>query len=139
VEPYIADFVAQLQAEGYRPELRPNGFVCFAYEVPLGKHAGQTIKLALQVTSDWPQIPPTGPYVSPRLLPIHPEQGLGRPWDAVHLAGPRGLADPNDEWEYWSRPYLDWERTDKTVKAYLRHLLTLFDEIKPEQGRAEAA
>src|SRR6478609_4222496 len=132
--------MAQLQAEGFIPELRHEDFVCFDYEIVLGKHAGERIKLAFQVPGDWPATPPTGPYVSPRMLPIHPESGEGRPWDAVHEAAPRGLADPNGEWEYWSRPYLDWENTDKTVKDYLRHLLTLFDEIQPdEDDEAQAA
>jgi hypothetical protein len=136
----VADFMAQLLAEGLSPELRHDVFVVFDYEVVLGKHAGELVKLALQVPADWPATPPTGPFVSPRLLPINASNGRGRPWDAVHEAAPRGLADPDGRWEYWSRPYLDWEHTDKSVKAYLRHLLTLFDEIKlAEDDQAEAA
>jgi hypothetical protein len=138
MDPRVADFMAQLRGEGFSPELRHDVFVVFDYEVPLGRHAGEHVELALQVPTDWPVTPPTGPFVSPRLLPINPSSGRGRPWDAVHEAAPRGLADPEGRWEYWSRPYLDWENTDQTAKAYLRHLLTLFDEIKPDE-QAEAA
>jgi hypothetical protein len=136
------DFMAQLRALGYEPELRPNEFVLFDYEVEVGKHVGEPVKIGLQVPADWPMSPPSGPFVSPRLLPLNPSSGRGRPWDAVHAAHGRGLDDPEGVWEYWSRPLTAWPRTDHSVKAYLRHLRTLFAEIRPaadEHDEAKAA
>ena len=136
------DFMAQLRALAYEPELRPNEFVVFDYEVEVGKHTGASVKVGLQVPPDWPMSPPSGPFVSPRLLPINPSSGRGRPWDSVHAAHGRGLDDPQGVWEYWSRPFTAWPRTDRSVKAYLRHLRTLFAEITPatrEDDQAKAA
>ena len=134
------DFMAQLQQLGFGPELRPNEIVVFNYEVELGKHIGETIKLGLQVPTDWPMSPPSGPFVSPRLLPISTGQPLrGRPWDAVHTVEGRGIEDPDAVWEYWSRPYTAWPKTDRTVKAYLRHLRTLFGEIKRNVDHGDEA
>ncbi|MDX6438994.1 MAG: hypothetical protein QOF45_1577 [Gaiellaceae bacterium] len=138
----IENFVAQLRALGYEPEVRHEQFVVFDYEVPVGKHSGDIVKIALQVPGDWPMSPPSGPFVSPRLLPINGATGLGRPWDAVHTAHDRGLADAEGVWEYWSRPYHAWPNTDRSAKAYLRHLLTLFGEIEvaaDDGDQAEAA
>jgi hypothetical protein len=137
-----ADFMAELRELGYEPELRPNEFVVFDYEVEVGKHIGEQVKIGLQVPADWPMSPPSGPFVSPRLLPLNPSSGRGRPWDAVHAAHGRGLEDPQGVWEYWSRPLNGWPRTDRSVNAYLRHLRTLFAEIRPaadEDDEAEAA
>lgn len=137
------DFMAQLRQLGYEPEVRANDFILFDYEVEVGKHVGEVVKLGLQVPTDWPASPPSGPYVSPRLLPISSgATGRGRPWDAVHTVDGRGIDDPTGIWEYWSRPYLAWPTTDRSVKAYLRHLRTLFGEIKGEASsddQAEAA
>jgi hypothetical protein len=135
------DFASQLRNLGFEPDLLPNEFVVFDYEVELGKHAGERVKIGLQVPPDWPMSPPSGPFVSPRLLPISGGvTGRGRPWDAIHTVDGRGLDDPDGVWEYWSRPYMTWPRTDRSVRAYLRHLRTLFAEIEPEvAGDAEAA
>jgi hypothetical protein len=133
------DFLAQLRALGYEPELRSNEFVLVDYEVEVGKHIGEQVKIGLQVPADWPISPPSGPFVSPRLLPLNPSNGRGRPWDAVHAAHGRGLDDPAGVWEYWSRPFTAWPRTDRSVKAYLRHLRTLFAEIKPVADKDDEA
>jgi hypothetical protein len=134
------DFMAQLRQLGYEPELRPNEFVVFDYEVELGKHIGETVKIGLQVPGDWPASPPSGPFVSPRLLPISGGvTGRGRPWDAVHTCDGRGFDDPGGVWEYWSRPFTKWQMTDRNVRAYLRHLRTLFGEIKSAANNGDQA
>lgn len=136
----VEDFEAQLRKLGFEPELRPNNFVVFDYEVEVGKHIGETIKVGLQVPADWPMSPPSGPFVSPRLLPISGgTTGRGRPWDAVHTCDGRGLDDPGSVWEYWSRPFTAWPNTDRSVKAYLRHLRTLFAEIEPDATSGDQA
>lgn len=60
---------------------------------------------------------PTGPHISPRLIPINPNGGPNN----------RAADSPfGSQWEYLSRPFVDgadgWNRTTKDVKAYLRHL-----------------
>jgi len=134
----VAEFAAQLRECGYTPELRPNNLFLFDFEVELGKHIGETVKLGLQIPDDWPASPPSGPFVSPRLLPISGSTGRGRPWDAVHTVDGRGLEDPTGVWQYWSRPFTAWPKTDRSVRAYLRHLRTLFGEIEPEADDAQA-
>lgn len=117
------DFVVQLKKLGYdiSPEAN-NGFVVFDYEIEIGKLAGQKIKIALQVTDDFPLNPPGGPHVSPQLHPIHPGQDLPHPKGAVHAStlGP--------DWEYWSRPFQNWTQTDHSVRAYMAFIRRLFED-----------
>jgi hypothetical protein len=135
--PASENFAEQLRDLGYEPEVMWEEVVVFGYEVPLGKHLGEIVKIGIHVPAGWSTVPPSGPFVSPRVLPINPAQGRGRPWDAVHEANGRTpFQDPNGEWEYWSRPFPTnpgWANTDQSVGTYLTHLRTLFDEI-PEDA-----
>jgi hypothetical protein len=116
-----AEFVRQLEELGHRVTLvEPNGLK-FDYEVPLGRFSGQKVRLGFQVGDDFPLNPPSGPHVSPRILPINTAQ-VPHPAGGVHeniFFGP--------DWEYWSRPYPDWNRTDRTVRAYMAHIRRLFE------------
>jgi hypothetical protein len=87
--------------------------------VPVGRFIGQKVKVGFQVNDDFPANPPGGPHISPRLLPL--KSGGEHPSGQVH-ASPLG-----DDWEYWSRPYPEWHRTDRSVKAYMAHVRHLFD------------
>lgn len=130
----VEDFRAELVALGCGPEVEGD-LVRFDYPVPVGSHRGETARLAFRVPPDWPMSPPSGPLVSPRFLPINPSTGQGRPFDAVHEGSAHGIADPDHEWEYWSRPYPTepgWGTTDKTVRTYMAHIRTLFDELPDE-------
>lgn len=127
----VDDFCAGLIALGYAPEVEGD-FVRLPYVIPVGRRRGEEAKLAFRVPPDWPANVPTGPFVSPRVLPINPSSGRGRPWDSVHEATGHGLSDPDGEWQYWSRPYPQvpgWARTDHSVKTYMSHIKTLFDEL----------
>lgn len=127
----VDDFRAGLVALGLAPET-DGEFVRFAYVVPVGGRRGEEVRLAFRVPPDWPANPPTGPFLSPRMLPINPSCGRGRPWDSVHEAAAHGLADPSGEWQYWSRPFPQlpgWAATDRSTKAYIAHIKTLFDEL----------
>ncbi len=128
-------FIAQLEELGYEPELltgsvAPSGDVLvFEYEVEAGPLAGQLVKLGLRPPPDFPMTPPSGPLVSPRILPINPNQGSGHPRGAVHVAETGGLSDPEGVWEYWSRPFPPlpgWAASRRDVRAYLGHVRTLF-------------
>jgi hypothetical protein len=120
----VDGFVEGLKALGYEPQLRADGLVVFDYEIEVGPLAGKVIKLALAVPGDWPATPPSGPNVSPRLLPINTDGAPGHPFGAVHEAPHLG-----PDWQYWSRPFPSWPQTDRTVGAYRCHLRRLFDTL----------
>jgi hypothetical protein len=113
------DFIQGLQGLGYQVKELGGNRVCFDYVIPVGKDAGETIKLGFEVPGDFPASPPSGPHVSPRILPIRP--GPAHPSGQIHTS-PFG-----EEWEYWSRPFPGWQITDKTVKEYMSHIRHLFD------------
>lgn len=126
----IDDFAVDLRNLGYEPEIKGD-YVHFDYEVPVGSRLGETVKLALRIPPDWPANPPSGPFVTPRLLPINPSAGQ-RPWAAVHEATSQGMEDAAGAWQYWSRPYPanpGWASTVRTVKTYMAHIRTLFAEL----------
>ena len=114
VEPEVgaAGFLAALTAHGYAVT-RHNEFATFSYTVEVGTRAGQVVRVGLLIPGDWPLSPPPGPHVSPR---------IGHPHGAV--SGSALGAD----WEYWSRPAQNWA-ADRSMRAYLRHLRTLFSQL----------
>lgn len=129
-------FAAELHALGYEVE-RQGDFVIFTYEVDVGPCDGRQVQIALQPV-DHPRTPPTGPFVSPRLLPLRPD-GSPAPWGGVHEAHGRGLNDPHGIWQYWSRPFNEWADHERTARSYLElHLRRLFAGL-PEEVLACAA
>lgn len=117
------DFINQLQALGYTVQEPAPDFICFEYEIPVGKFYGQKVWMALQVNDSFPMNPPPGPHFKPHLLPITGGGGT-HPYGAIH-GSPLGA-----EWQYWSRPFTQhWNKTDKTAKTYLGHIKNLFATI----------
>ena len=117
------DFINQLQVLGYNVQEPAPGFLSFEYEIPVGKFSGQKVNIAFQFDNGFPMNPPAGgPHFKPQLLPITGGGGT-HPFGAVHNS-PIG-----SEWEYWSRPFKDWNRTDKTVKTYMAHIRNLLATI----------
>lgn len=115
------DFIEQLQALGYAVEDKGENQLAFPYTVPVGKFANQEIQIGFVVGDDFPFTPPSGPHISPRLLPINPAGAVPHPAGGVHESpfGP--------EWQYWSRPFPNWQTTDRTVRTYMAHIRHLFD------------
>ena len=113
------DFINQLQALGYTVQEPAPDFVSFEYEIPVGKFAGQKVWMALQVADSFPMNAPPGPHFKPHLLPISGGGGV-HPLGAIHHS-PLGT-----DWQYWSRPFAEWNRSDRTVKTYLAHIRNLF-------------
>lgn len=107
-----AGFLAALTARGYQVT-QVGEFATFPYTVEVGSRTGEQVMIGLQVPGDWPLSPPPGPHVRPK---------LGHPHGAVNPS-PLGA-----EWEYWSRPAPNWS-ADRSVRAYLRHLRTLFSQL----------
>lgn len=95
--------------------------VTFPFAVQTGKFAGQTISLGLIVPPDFPLTPPSGPHLSPRLLPINPQAGQHP------LCGVQESPTFGGDWEYWSRPVPHWPQTERNAKAYMAHIHRLFD------------
>ena len=115
------DFIDQLRALGHDVRERATGLVEIPYQIPVGPRAGELIQLAFAVPPDFPLQSPSGPCVSPPLLPLHPDQSVGHPIGGVHPAPHLG-----DNWQYWSRPFPGWQQTDRTVRTYMAHIRHLF-------------
>jgi len=122
----ISDIKEQLEAMGYAVKTYPDspgypgGFVAFTYVVPHGRFMGKEVEIALNAPQ-FPLVPPSGPYISPHLLPVKP-YGQQHPLDGIHA---RNV--PTPEFQYWSRPYQAWNESGKTVRDYLCFIRTLFD------------
>lgn len=120
------EIVNQLEALGYATTIYsgtanfPGDFVAFKYKVPHGKFIGQEVEIALNAPQ-FPLLPPSGPYISPQLLPI---KGFGAlpPFDGIH-----DRQVPNASFQYWSRPCNGWNESQKNMKDYICFLRTLFD------------
>jgi hypothetical protein len=117
-----SDFISQLQALGHPVEEPATDFVSIDYEIPVGKFTGKTVTMALQLHGKFPMEPPPGPHFKPHLLPVTGGGGC-HPFGAIH-GSPLGT-----DWQYWSRPFKDWNRTERTVKCYLAHIRNLFATI----------
>jgi len=113
------DFSDQLRDIGYDPSVEENR-VIFDYTVEVGKFKGQKVKLGFEA-QDFPLAPPSGPHLSPRILPLnpsaecHPEKVVESPF--------------GEDWEYWSRPYPatpGWQKSSRSARAYLRHIRHLW-------------
>lgn len=107
------EFARQARALGLSSVEVEGEWVLFDLEIPAGKHAGQMRRIAAQVPADFPDTPPSGPHVTPATT---------HPAGAVH-ASPRGGG-----WVYWSRPIQGWP-ADRSVKAWIRHVRSLFAQV----------
>lgn len=113
------EFVDGLVGLGYEVRELGNNRVAFDYKVPCGRFGGRAIELGFVVPAEFPLNPPSGPHVSPQLLPLTGGGG-------VHPAGGIHASDFGPTWQYWSRPLLHWATTRRTVgdvMAHIRHLL----------------
>lgn len=113
------DFTKQLENLGYDARDDGDGKVSFPYTIPLGKFEGKEIRLGFQVPDDFNLSAPSGPHITPELLPgksggEHPSGGIN--------PSPFG-----EGWQYWSRPMNHWSKTKRTVKDVMAHVRHLFD------------
>jgi len=115
-----ADFIEQLKALVGEVEDFSDGRVAFPYTILSGSFAGKQIKLGFQVPEDFSVTPPSGPHISPRLLPN--QSGGEHPRGGIHDSPAFG-----PDWHYWSRPIPNWTSTKRTVKDVLAHVRHLFD------------
>jgi hypothetical protein len=129
----------QLEELGYEPEiklgLKGGRIVCVRHEVEVGPLAGATVRLGLNNAHLFPLLAPTGPLVSPPLLPIN-RFGSKHPYDKIYPADTGGLWDPEGVWQYWSRPFPDWEGSDRNAPAYMAHVRKLFATLPDDLQRS---
>lgn len=112
---------SQLKALDFLTKRYDDKYLSFEYRIPHGRFRDQIVEIALDVPPEYPLIAPSGPYIKPFLLPINGVAGA-HPFAGIHQ---RNL--PTAEFQYWSRPFLDWESSSKNVKEYISFLRTLFD------------
>jgi hypothetical protein len=112
----------QLEELGYSTKIEEGGFIVFKFVVPIGKFKDNEIEIGLQAPQ-FPLNPPSGPYIKPHLLPISGGGG-SHPYGGIHQ---RNL--PTSEFQYWSRPFTNWNNSSKNAKEYLAFIRTLFDFI----------
>lgn len=115
----LADFISGLKELGYQVEDLGRNRIAFRYEIPCGRFKAKEIKLGFQVPPDFNLTPPSGPHISPHLLPIN--TGAPRHPQRVHNS------DFGQEWQYWSRPFPEWAKSARTVKEYMRYIRHLFE------------
>ncbi len=117
----IDEMERQLNSLGVTTTRLGNGFLAFQFKIPHGRFRNKTVEIALQVPPTFPDIPPSGPYIKPHLLP-NTGGGGTHPFGGIHER-----SEPTTEFQYWSRPCNGWDQTDKDMKVYLAFLRTLFD------------
>jgi len=114
----------QLEKLGYEPEIKPSlkggKIVCVRHEVEVGPLAGTTVRLGLNNAHFFPLLAPTGLLVSPRLLPFNLYISE-KPYSKIYPAETGDLWDPEGAWQYWSRPFVDWEGSDRDARIYINH------------------
>jgi hypothetical protein len=116
------EFVDQVKALGYETQEPDANKVYFEYTVPVGKNIGIKILLGFEVGNDFPMNCPTGPHIK-ALQPgwiQHPQNIHESPFNNVVAGG---------GWRYWSRPFKEWNRSERTVKAYLAHLKNVLTTV----------
>ena len=112
------EFARQLRGFGHEPtEVSPNR-ITFRYTVEVGRFVGQEVIIGLDVPPDFDRTPPSGPHISPQILPLNP----------TATTHPEKVAnsDFGAKFEYWSRPYQNWGKDGRDVGAYLAFIRHLF-------------
>ena len=116
----LQELSRQLVELGYSPSIHNNQFVVFDFIVPHGRFKDELIQIALEAPQ-FPLNPPSGPYIKPHLMPITGGGGA-HPTGGIHRRN-----KPSEEFQYWSRPFRNWNTSEKTASAYLAFIRTLFD------------
>lgn len=123
-------FADGLRNLGYEPtalEKAPD-HVVFDYPVEVGRFKGQTVRLGFVVPQDFPNTTPSGPHVSPHILPIHPSNDVPHPAGGVHQSMSQNFTQhAGGQWEYWSRPCPNWGQSKKSVISYMGHIWRLWE------------
>lgn len=118
-------FSEGLKALGYVPDDAKDNRLTFKYTISAGRFKDTVISVGIEVPGDFNVTCPSGPHISPRLIPIN----------ASAPGNDRSAESPNfgSEWQYLSRPFVDqqagWNRTSRSVKAYMQHIKRILDTL----------
>ncbi|HQQ95011.1 MAG TPA: hypothetical protein PLQ93_10690 [Bacteroidia bacterium] len=105
------DFINQLKALGFNPQEPDSEKIYFEYVIPVGKNIGKKVLLGFEGTNSFPMNCPPGPHI----------MTLSDGWqEHPQNINPSQFQPGN--WRYWSRPFNDWNRSERTAKAYLSHI-----------------
>jgi hypothetical protein len=124
------DFIQELRALGYEvddspvPQLQDTTVVRFSFRIPLGTSAGEDITLGFIVPPDYPMTCPSGPYMSPHVIPLNTST-TEPPYGGISDAS----GNFGQGWQYWSRPYNGWAQGGRDARAYMHHIKHLFHLI----------
>ena len=121
-------FLKGLRDLGYEP-LILNGkpdHVVITYPVESGKFAGKSYRVGFLVPASFPVNPPGGIHVAAL---IHPFRSDGvHPTGGIHRQQAAGFQEVlGGQWQYWSRPPLNWNAGRKSVPVYMSHVWRLWD------------
>ncbi len=116
-------FITGLKELGYVVKEPGDNRVIIDYPIKDGRFNGQLVQVGFEVPGDFEATPPSGPHISPRLLPINS--------GGNHTE--RANESPNfgPDWEYLSRPYPPntWPKTHRTVRVYMMHIKRLLETL----------
>jgi len=116
-------FAEGLERLGYEVEDKGSSRLAIKHTIGQGRFKGCEVLIGFEVPGDFELTPPSGPHISPRLLPINTG-------GADHHT--RAHESPNfgDEWEYLSRPFPvgEWPR-QRNVGSYLNYVIQLLETL----------
>jgi hypothetical protein len=112
------EFIEQLEALGYQVEDLPGQKIAFVYKVLNGGNTGLSVRIGLDNTNTFPMDTPPGPHFQPitQGWKEHPQNVRESPFHDGH-------------WRYWSRPFPEWNRTERTVSVYLSHIRRILSTV----------
>ena len=113
-----SDFIAELTVLGFITQEPDALKVTFEYKVPVGNNIGKIVQIGFEVQNDFPMSCPPGPHF--KSIGV---QNWVEPPNNIHVS----LFGA--EWRYWSRPFPDWNRTNRNVKTYLAHIKNLLAKL----------
>lgn len=119
-------FIDELVTMGYEVAVHDSSCISMDYEIPVGSHAGEKIKIGFCVQEDYPALPPaTGPHVSPHIVPI--SEGANPVVSGAHQNQyPQAFIG---EWQYLSRPYPEWNNSARNAKTYMAFVRRVFQDL----------
>ncbi len=124
VERLIADLRAVSQiVEGPFDSGGLRWLIVPAYPIPGGRFFGGVVRVGIAVPNDYPETPPGGLYVSPKIVPVSDMAGLN-----IHDRAE--TAQLPGEWQYWSRPIKEGWPGENGARRIIKHWNAVMSNVK---------